>query len=129
MEPIFAELNCWKSKHKEPAEPPVLSLVETDGQTIVFDTREHARNRFIWLDPIEARVLKEFRRPIAPESVIERVHAAQSEAGRAVERMIELGFVIHIADKGVSVVCESNWRVHPSNTPYPGGTVAPNHRA
>jgi hypothetical protein len=127
MAPVFAALNHWKAKHKEPAEPPVLNLLESGGETVVFDTREHAPERIVLLDQLEAKVLKEFRRPSSLESVVERVSAPATEARRAVERMVNLAFVVRVGDKGVSVVCESGWRVHRSNPPYPGGMVAGDH--
>lgn len=120
MDRFFQGLNWWKDRHQDAAQPPLLQLVESDGEAVVVDTRECARAPTVALDSFELRLLKHFRRPSSTERLEEVVGAG---ADAAFDHLRDLGYLIRIGDKAVSIVCESGWRIHADLLPYPGGSL------
>jgi ribosomal peptide maturation radical SAM protein 1 len=40
MQAFFADVGRWKAKHRDPAAAPLLNMIESDGESMVIDTRD-----------------------------------------------------------------------------------------
>ncbi len=120
MVPFLDALTWWRRRHQEGAERPVLQLIETEGVGVVLDTRAHASCPISHLNEEELGVLRLFRRPASLERVVER---RGGDAVRIIEGLLERGFIVAIASKAVSIVCESTRGIVTDSPRFPGGAL------